>query len=418
MWDYIRSIRLVDYVLLFWIVLLVVPFSALLPFYNYWWLVCFVIWFVVVVRNQRFFSVKERQFFSIFVICFVMIMFITLLSGKTDLLHNMVELFQIPFFYFVFCYYRRTRDLRVIRNITIFIAPLFLIFSLTTIVALITNPFAARAIYASGDRLADSESSLLMGVGGYNLIYAVLLFAITLFYFIFSVKNKNTLRFVCLFLFAVFLVLVLFSNFFTALVLLVVSCVAFFVFRNKKLLVPILIIGFLILPVYKQVAIATIDGISFFVPEEGRTFERLQGVKYSLTTGTKIDEDVNTRSVVKKTSKDTFFEHPILGAIADPNMNDKMIGNHSTFWDAYARYGIFIGSFYIILFLIPFLRLYKESFSYKQRLYVVCYGVTVLLLMINNLFPTTGALVSYFVFPASFLLIKEQDTHIRLEVKR
>ncbi|MCR4828265.1 MAG: hypothetical protein K5864_02265 [Bacteroidales bacterium] len=286
--------------------------------------------------------------------------------------------------------------------------PIFFVFSITTITTLLVNPYAARIVYVSGDKMADSQQYLMAGVGGYNFIYATLLLAIVLFYVFFSVKLSRAVRVLCVSLFCVFSVLIILSNFFTAFVLLLVSPALLLLSRKRKLIAPFVIVALMIAPIYKVVGIAAIDGISYFLSEEGRTYERLQGIRYSFETGTKVDEDVDTRSGVKKMSKETFFEHPILGAVVGTDLTENAIGNHSTFWDALARFGIVVGGLLISLFLLPFIRLFSESHTYRNKDYVFCYGATVFFLMINNNFPIAGAFVSYFVFPCSFLLLKEK----------
>ncbi len=408
MWSFFRSFKIVDYVLLLWIILWVAPQSALLPFYNLTWLTCYAFWFVVVIKNLKFFSSKEQNAFVLYVICFSIIILESLLVGKTDLMHNMVEHSQMPFIFFLFCYYRRCRDWTTLKNMVIVSIPIFFVFSITTITTLLVNPYAARIVYVSGDKMADSQQYLMAGVGGYNFIYATLLLAIVLFYVFFSVKLSRAVRVLCVSLFCVFSVLIILSNFFTAFVLLLVSPALLLLSRKRKLIAPFVIVALMIAPIYKVVGIAAIDGISYFLSEEGRTYERLQGIRYSFETGTKVDEDVDTRSGVKKMSKETFFEHPILGAVVGTDLTENAIGNHSTFWDALARFGIVVGGLLISLFLLPFIRLFSESHTYRNKDYVFCYGATVFFLMINNNFPIAGAFVSYFVFPCSFLLLKEK----------
>lgn len=403
-------IRFVDIVTVLWVLLLSFPQAALIPNYNYVWLGFYIYWFSLVVMKHRIFTPSERQLFYLFVGFLCIVLLECLLFKRYTILHNQIDQSQTLFFFFVYCYYKHTRGIKPLNIITLIVSPFLLFTLVTTVVALIVNPFAARSIYTSGDKV--SEEALMLGIGGYVFIYMALLLAIVCFYFCLSLPKKRRLSKGLYFLLFFFLsVLVVLSNFFTATVILALSIASFIVFRKKLRLVPFAILFLIIAPIYKPIANAIIDGASLVVQEEGRTQERLNEIRLSLQ-GQKSHESLDSRDEPTQYSLNSLKKHPITGVIVDSVLDKDdigIIGKHSVVLDSLATFGIIIGGFFIILLLLPFRLLFSRENLYERKVYVLLFVISYFLLMYNNNLTAAMGFIAYLIFPMSLEYLRRID---------
>lgn len=406
----INRIKIIDILLFIWMGVLLIPQAVLIPGFNYIWLFCQSVWLVVILSNYRYFSYKEKQFFIWYIICYSFIALECIVLDRTEILRNYVDLLQVPFMFLIACYYHRKRGLGVLRKVIVSLLPLFIFVALTTGIAVINDPYAARAVYVSGDNV--TQESLLLGVGGYNFIYAIMLFAIVLFCFAICAKKEYWLRLICIILCVFFSAIVLLSNFFTATVILFICFMFFLVARKKERLAPLVVILVLVLPTYKIWGGLILDGASMIVQEEGRTYERLQDLKFSLEHNTKVSSEVNTREDVKDKSVKAFLNNPILGAITDSRMSmgkSRVVGNHSIVLDSLAIFGIFLGSLFVLLLIMPFVYCIKGATTHIQKMYCLTNLIAFGLFIYNNNIGAAAGFVSLCVFPYTYYYLKEEQ---------
>ena len=88
----------------------------------------------------------------------------------------------------------------------------------------------------------------------------------------------------------------------------------------------------------------------------------------------------------------SFFKHPIIGAAIETTYYGlKLIGDHSTILDEFARYGFLLGFFNLYIFIKPYMRLY---FSNSGR----AFGAAITLILISIFNPITQSTATAIIF--------------------
>lgn len=407
---FLKSIKIVDVVLLVWFLLLFVPQAMLIPNYNYLWLGCYVFWFIIVLLNINKVQHKDRSIFYIFVGFLLFVVSECLILDRSEVLHNQIDQSQVLFMFFVFCYYKSRQALERLYRVVLLSSPFILYTLIVTISAVLVNPYAARIGYDATD--VYDRHALVLGIGGYIFVYMSLMLSIVCFYSAMSISSRYRIKVVlCLLSFALLASLVILSNYFTATIILVLAVIGFWAFKNKKRLMPYLILLLLIMPIYKPIMGTLLDGIAIVVQEEGRSKERINDLKRSLYYG-ESSETLETREEPTQISINTFKKHPILGAVASSDLDNGdagVIGKHSVVLDSIATFGLFVGGFYIVLLMMPFIHLYSHTTRYKRKVGVVLFALSYLMLMYNNNLTGAMGFVVYAIFPMSLCFWDELE---------
>lgn len=347
----------------------------------------------------------SSKYNRLFVISILYMAMIPLFGGLDVITNRYLMLFVCPFFYVLYSFNRKYRTAGANMKFIYLWIPILLYVCINTFIGLMKHPYLVRLIKSSG---AETEVLRSMGYGGYELIYSVLLLTVIILAVLMERKKIHLKAGARLTLFAslcFLLLLIVYSNYFTAFSLALGSIVIYIVFYNRKLLyvlIPLLIVYAFF---STNINIFLIEELTKITPQDGKTYFRLTEILNHLKFGIQA-EGLDTRADTTSLSVGTFLEHPVggylFGTYYSPEDFLSKIGQHSFILDTLAIYGLFVGIVMMGLMLIPFIQRMKSGVSSKQKLFAFVTGICFLLIIgMNNLTPTIG-FVAFFVFPTIY----------------
>lgn len=272
-------------------------------------------------------------------------------------------------------------------KIPLYIVRILMIWSV--VVAVQTLVVCSRLPYAS--RQADENVLYqLQGVGGYMFIYAITLASVMLFTYIVNNLNSNKSKWFLL-VWILYILTIYKANFMTAVMISILGAVLGMLFKRTTLenrLLESLAVMILALIVFGPILSRLEILISMIIPETGRIaqiFSDSNGIINSIS-----NEFGGDRLPVLKMSIHAISKAPLAGLIFSSKQID--FGQHSTFFDTFALWGIPMGIIYFWLILTPFFE--------KKRLRVYEYTVPILgsflfLMIFNNIESTSAFVMCY-----------------------
>jgi hypothetical protein len=272
--------------------------------------------------------------------------------------------------------------------------PFILLTAFVTLNALGINIYASRA----ADTNEIGLEYLKAGIGGYHFIYGMVILVVILVESLYLKRElKKIIRAFILLLIALLAIVITLSNFFTAVLLMLIG-VGTVVLLNSSGKMRIFIILCLLVFLFfgKQITEALIVAVQNFY-SDGRIFNVFSQVKGGSLLTAIWGEFVSDRLPVIVESFEAIAKNPFLG-IAPFEIEifgdfDVGYGQHSTFFDTFALFGMPIGLIYNYLLFRPFFvrRRLKGDKAKKTIPLLVVYF---LLMIFNNL----TASVSCFTF--------------------
>lgn len=239
----------------------------------------------------------------------------------------------------------------------------------------------------------QADDSILyqsMGVGGYMFIYAISLASVMIFsYIINNIKNKNIKWWLLVWI--LYILTIYKANYMTAVMISMLGAVLSILFKRialrKRLFESLILIVTLF--IFLEPILSILEYIiSFVIPESGRIaqiFSNSNGIIQSL-----LGEFTRDRLPVLKESFYAISQHPLIGIVFIDR--DISFGQHSTFFDTFALWGIPIGCVYFSLIMKPFF----EKVRIRKYEYTIPIVVAFIFLMIfNNLESTTSFVMCY-----------------------
>lgn len=315
---------------------------------------------------------------------------------------------QVLIFYFIYQYNRAYGYNNSNKAIIKWSLPFIIYTSIVTLYGLINNPYLSRSIKSSGEYSTDLQSQ---GIGGYEFIYFLVFVGIML---MFVVMNKRVLNFrnklAVHSLLALFVLTVVYSNYFTALIMLIVSLVMLIGMRKSGVMSKLFtgIIGVVFLVQGKEI----FTGITNWLVtnlNSGRTVERVIALQADVLGYGSNESLLAGRLPTLEVSWDAFLRHPFFGMILKPIESDggflTGFGQHSQFLDTFALYGVFIGLLNIYIVVQPFLNRMKGKSSFNLAML----ASVLMLFVMNNVTPSIGFAI-FFIYP---VLHDWQVDHIR-----
>lgn len=387
-----------------------IPQLRIFSFYNYLQLFVGSSWFVVAFISNHSFFLSRNGYFWKSTLCILIMILIPFLFSNQTMVNRAANIAVVFIYYWIYNYNSTYRGITSNLRVIIISLPMILYTTINTIRELLVNPYASRSIKTTVNETGDLA---LSGIGGYGLVYSVVIIVFILIPIIFE-RKKLGINFwgvsVIIGLIMLFIYLVILSNFFTALLLVMAGVVSMILlYRSKSMLFLIVPFTLAYLPLQKDINMAVIDTICDFSQENGKTYLRLQEIKSEILLGGNT-ESVDSRSDVTKTTIDLFSEYPILGYIAGAGeeFNLQRVGQHSTVLDAFAMYGIFIGSFFLWVMWLPFKYCLSRRISYRMNVFSwIVGGSFIVLITANNITPSIGY-AAFFVFPTIFDYINKK----------
>lgn len=266
------------------------------------------------------------------------------------------------------------------------------------------NEYAARMLSHSSDVAAELSSQ---GVGGYGLIYSVMLLLPILVSSIRNfkkidltklrsiIKSHSAILLILLLTNLVMgILLIIYAGYSIAIIIVVLSIApALLINRinSKQILLSIIIltVAFVVMQIFLDDVIGLINDkstTSLYLNKISDIYDTVHGGK---SAGTFAD-----RSERYYVSLFEFFKYPIFGT---SNLNN--IGGHSTYLDGFARFGFLAGlSLILLLTYVPFRFFRIMRFDMGLPLSVI---ITALIFPLINTVPASFGVMLFIVFPVT-----------------
>lgn len=281
--------------------------------------------------------------------------------------------------------------------------PFIIYTSIATLIGLVHNPYLARSIKSSGEYTISLRAQ---GIGGYELIYFLVFLSIIIF---FAIINRRTLNLklysvvMIIIVLFIFLLTIIYSNYFTALIMTVISFGVIIITKYKSLFIKIFTIffGIILLIFSKDIFIFLTNWLINFLGN-GATANKLLRLQADVMGYGGSDSILLERGSTIKSSWSAFLENPIGGIVVNPIESRggffTGFGQHSYFMDTFSLYGLFIGLINVYIVLHPFfIRMKKKS--------IILFGLnlsmllsTLILLSMNNVTPSIGFAI-FLIYP-------------------
>jgi hypothetical protein len=379
------------------------PLRAI-PYFNQIWALAMVSWFILSAIDAPMFLFKAYVYSLLVLFFFLYTVFVPYIYGNYAIGNRFFEISQLFLYYFAFNknkYIGRPQDNLLLIKL---IVPFIIVTSMLTIFDYQLNPYISRSV----DNATEfGRDVLLRGVGGYELVYFLVIVMPILFIMMLNKRIIKKTKYLIL----VFFMILLFgyniiqSNYATALLLMFFSL--FVIIFLRKISIGRLFFYtcalMLVVIFAKQFLADVLDVIGYF-SGEGLNLERIQEMR-QLVLHNEIGDSLGARSFTYERSWIVILNNPIFGIIAnDLNLVDGGVtgfGQHSQILDTYALFGIGIGSIQLYLFSKPFLIRLNSKNAVLNQLTLVVFLMFIFIVSINNM-TTSIAFAVFFVFPTAY----------------
>ncbi|MDE5763709.1 MAG: hypothetical protein K2I00_01930 [Ruminococcus sp.] len=302
-------------------------------------------------------------------------------------------------FVFSGLYFGSTKNEKMIKRLFFFMTLVYFVTALTSIVGLSMYPMASREMarataYEAGQDLnANRTVYRKLNIANWSQIYGMI-FSIPVFMMIWKKTGKKRYLFM-----AAAILLVTITSQITFATLLAIGMIFSLFLNRAKSAKQLILLGLLFI-----VSIVVIVKIDFFLTLAveffdgiGLTFlhSKLNDLRILLTTGKSVG-DAESRSTLYLRSFSTFAESPLFGVLLRRGeINDRIIGYHSEFFDLLASFGI-IGVVLIGAFMILYYRLIRRI---KEKVLVVIYFGFLALFVFNPVLNSPQVFIGAFLYP-------------------
>ena len=343
-------------------------------------LICLIIWcFVSILYKPTFYyKMPKRRILLLFVYLGFVIW--AYLLGYSVIAHRYMSLALIYWGIIIFDFYKETNNLKELKKVLYVVLFLSIVTALTTLVALIQDPYIARSIKSSGEY---SENLAKRGIGGYSFIYYLVVCAPLLLFLVIKKGNKIGIRFFWLLLYLFTMFVIIKSNYLTAVITSVLASVIL-VFgslfnrgRGRHYFIFFILILFVILFI-------NIDFILKLLPER---VSRVLVIDGESMLGSIWKEFTGDRLPTLQSSWKAFLENPIFGIMGNRELGHDGefltgFGQHSFILDTFALYGIIGGILNLVaVFLIFGKRTYKNV---NGALRIAVLSSVIIIFLFNN----------------------------------
>lgn len=223
----IKKNTFIDHVLTVIIFLTVLPlvFTKIIPIIKLYvvWYVFFVFaWVLITFLIRPGYYLKPSLYRLIVFLLIAATVIIPLVDSNYILAGRFTAFTSVFVFYLFYEFNRLEGKGHVSYRVIYMLVPFFIFTCINTIVALELSPYISRGVKSSGQETFDIYSK---GIGGYDFIYSAVVLFPVLFYFSInkSYKMMRFNRFLCVFMMLLVFILVVKSNYFTALIVVLSS---------------------------------------------------------------------------------------------------------------------------------------------------------------------------------------------------
>lgn len=347
-------------------------------------IICLVMWFTLsfLKKPRYYYNIRPPILSSL--LCFFATITVPYIWGYRVIANRYAALAMIPLAYVIYDYYSYRKKIYQLKKILIFVYFLSAITAITTLSALMTNPFISRSIKSGGEvsaRLAQR------GIGGYHFIYFVVASSIV-FLFLLLKSTKKALKILMLVICLFTMFLILSSNYMTALVIAVTGFMIMMILNatSKKNVAAKLAIGFVLMLLLMNLN-TIIIACSDFIPL--RIAKVIMPTANKSVLWTVYDEFIRDRWPTLLESMTAFKKNPLLGMMGSQTLSYSDgtlsgLGQHSHILDTFAFYGIGIGLWMVYVILIPFIDKKGKGIHQTSSLNCAMMVCTLLLYLFNN----------------------------------
>lgn len=335
---------------------------------------------------------------------------VPLLFDVTIIANRYYDLFGMPFMYLAYRFHReRKEDMRLLVKFLF----IFVIYTtITSIIVLYSDPFAARHGLSSYFEGVGSSSNALVFCGNYDFSYMMVLANLCLFY---CLRYHPTILGFCnrriLFMFFILIcVFIVMTNFLTALI-----CTAlgvFIILMGKRVNLSAVILALIVLGVFlvfKDQILSALIGLGVQNLGEGLTQSRMESIMTSGGIGEA--ELYESRSDLYFLGLKGFLSHPFWGNFYTMRYVDGYlygeISQHSTILDTFTLFGLLAGLLYLYIIYKPLVMRFKLTHDSMTLCMILVFTA---LVGFDNATPGLGIAV-YFIYMYSYDKLIAKDSH-------
>ena len=234
---------------------------------------CFFAWMTweIIINGGKKELFKLKNNYPVLVM--LLMYFLSLLMGNDILGNRYMNLSVVYFGGVIFTYYKDKNSLFVIKYVLIMLTPFLGFTTMKTLAALLSNPYISRSIKSG----LESAEILRQGISGYSLIYMLAALAPILL-FLFLQSEKIVYKFISILIYVLCFITVVVSNYFTALICVIVSSILLIVLycilkKNFLQLILFALVSLFILVFWSSIIESVISLISSLSPD-GKTAMR------------------------------------------------------------------------------------------------------------------------------------------------
>ncbi len=310
------------------------------------------VWFVILlIRENPVILGKEHVAALFFMLAVILVTFI-----ETEDFESILK--QIAIFMLVICFimnyfYRGKWD--ELSGILIVVFVLLIVWNIKTYSALVEDPTIARLLVRDDEGV---YSYLRQGVGGYSLVYPQVCVSSAVLAWTIKAFRKNWLKFAVGCVWAVtFVMMVSKAGYSLAIFTSAVGTVILLLYKGKNSVSAF----FTALAIFagSMMAILYLHDFRSFLLEffDGTAVAKKINDLVATSDSGAAEGSIQDRMVAYKGSIDTIIKYPLIGALWRDGG-----GGHSAFFDIIAKYGVFGGVMFSVMFYaVP--RYYKQKYN-------------------------------------------------------
>lgn len=257
-------------------------------------------------------------------------------SGFKDAAVEIYWLSQLMIHPLLTLYLIREKDKKAVRRMVIIIAISILVTAITTYFGCLTHPGASRDVAA---KLSTSDSALYalymsLNIGSFSFIYAMVLLTPLLIY---AIKDKLIKRWIGLVALLIVLMAVVYSEYTTALLCILISLIILFVFpkqlKTKHFIIMVIVTAVFM---YASAWLLTpfLDVLGNLIGGEFTSVRLQELSSFSANEQSYLEGDMGARSELYMKSINSFLSSPVWGS------SSAQVGGHSYVFDNMAKFGL------------------------------------------------------------------------------
>jgi len=337
-------------------------------------------------------------------------------SGFKDAAVDIYWLLQLMIHPLLALYLIRKKDKKAVRQMVIIIGVSFLVTAITTYFGCLTHPGASRDLAAM---LSTKDSALYalymsLNIGSFSFIYALVLLTPLLIY---AIKDKLIKRWIGLVALLMVLMAVVYSDYTTALLCILISIIILFAFPKQlktKHFVIMVVVTVVIMIASAWLLTPFLDVLGNLIGGEF-TSARLQELSsFSANEQSYMEGDMGARSDLYLKSINSFLSSPVWGS------SSAQVGGHSYVFDNMAKFGLIGIVGMIMMFWAVFKRFYAPFKRQKWYGHILFSFFMVILLAFLNPKDNLSVLTFYIplfcvAFTKKKLLLKKNNKVIEYE---